>query len=69
MTAIGVAIGIVASLGLTQFLRSILYGVTPQDPVVLAAVTAVLIVVALAACIVPARRAASVDPVIALREE
>lgn len=69
MTAIGIVVGIIASLGLTQFLRSILYGVTPQDPIVLAAVTTVLIVVALAACLVPARRAASVDPVIALREE
>jgi predicted permease len=69
MTAVGIVVGLIASLGLTQFLRSILYGVTPQDPVVLSAVTALLILVALAACLVPARRAASVDPVIALREE
>jgi predicted permease len=69
MTGIGIVIGIVASLGLTQFLSSVLYGVTPQDPAVLIAVTAVLILVALAACLVPARRAASIDPVIALREQ
>jgi putative ABC transport system permease protein len=69
MAAIGLAAGLLASVGLTQFLKSMLYGVTPTDPAVLAGVTAMLAVVALTACLIPARRAASIDPVIALREE
>lgn len=69
MASIGLIAGLLASFGLTQFLRSMLYGVTPTDPAVLAEVTALLAVVALAACLIPARRAASIDPVIALREE
>jgi putative ABC transport system permease protein len=69
LAAIGLLMGVAASLGLTRFLRSILYGVRPSDPFVVATVTVVLVAVALFACYVPAHRAARVDPVIALREE
>lgn len=69
LAAIGLFIGIAASLGLTRFLQSMLYGVMPSDPLVFATVTAVLAAVTLVACYVPAHRAARVDPVIALRED
>jgi predicted permease len=63
----GVVLGLVASLWLTRALRNFLYGVTPHDLVSFAAVAAVLLIVAAAASIVPARRAARVDPVRVLR--
>ncbi|MGA7413629.1 MAG: ABC transporter permease [Bryobacteraceae bacterium] len=69
LVGVGLAVGLVAALGLTQFLKSMLYGVTAFDPGVLASVTALLAAVALAACWLPALRAARVDPVIALREQ
>ena len=69
LVGIGLAVGLVAALGLTQFLKGMLYGVTAFDPRVLASVTALLAAVALAACCLPARRAARVDPMIALREQ
>jgi putative ABC transport system permease protein len=69
LAAIGLLIGVAASLGLTRFLQSMLYGVRPSDPFVLASVILILAVIALLACYIPARRAARVDPVIALREE
>jgi predicted permease len=65
----GAAIGIAGALGLTRFLSSLLYGVQPADPVTLVAVSLLLGCVTLAACFVPARRAASVDPMEALRYE
>jgi hypothetical protein len=67
--AIGVAIGLVASLWLTRGLRSLLFEVTPTDPATLAAVSAFLIGVAAVACWIPARRASRVDPMVALRAE
>jgi putative ABC transport system permease protein len=65
----GVACGLLAAAITTRALRSMLYGVTPFDPVSLAAAPALLGAVALLACLVPARRATAVDPIVALREE
>jgi predicted permease len=69
LAAAGIAIGIVASLGLTRYLSSLLYAVKPADPEVFAAVTAVLALAAAAGCYFPARRATRVDPAVVLREE
>ena len=69
LTGIGVLMGAAAFLGLGGVLRELLYGVAPHDPVTMALCIAVLIGAALTACYLPARRAARVDPVTALREE
>ena len=69
MALIGVAIGLVAALGLTRLMSNQLFGVSAHDPLTFAAVAALLIIVAVAACYIPARRAMRVDPMIALRHE
>lgn len=69
LAAIGVVLGLAASFGLTGLMRGLLFGVKPSDPATFVFVTGALIVVALAACWVPAWRATRVDPVIALRYE
>jgi predicted permease len=69
LALMGAAIGTAASFGVTRFLGSMLYDVKPSDPMTLVGVTALLLVVALAACYIPARRATRVDPLVALRYE
>jgi putative ABC transport system permease protein len=69
LTAIGLAIGIGLSIGFTRLLSNQLFGVTATDPLTLSAVCGVLILVAVAACAVPLRRALRIDPIQALRNE
>ena len=68
-TLAGVAAGVIASFGLLQFLRTLLFGVTPTDPFVLGSVSILLVGVALGASYIPARQAMRVDPVTALRRD
>ncbi len=68
-TAIGVTLGIAGSLFVTRAMESLLFGVSPTDPVTFAGITSVLVLVTLAACWIPARRATRVDPLVALRYE
>jgi len=69
LAAIGTGIGLIASAIAVRLMSSMLYGVRPTDPVAFAVSAALVILVALAACYFPARRAASVDPMQALRSE
>ncbi len=69
VTLVGVGIGLAVSFALTRLMQSLLFGVSPTDPATFAAVAALLLAVAMAACWIPARRAARVDPMIALRYE
>ena len=69
LSLIGLAIGLVAAWGLTRLMESLLFGVTPTDATTFASVSTLLILVVLASCYLPARRATHVDPLIALRNE
>ncbi|MCW5558827.1 MAG: FtsX-like permease family protein, partial [Verrucomicrobiae bacterium] len=69
LAALGVGIGLAGALALTHSLKTLLYGVSPTDPATFAVVAALLLATALLACWLPARRAARVDPVAALRDE
>jgi putative ABC transport system permease protein len=69
LIAAGVFLGAFASYGLTRFLASQIWGVSATDPWTFGAVVALVLVTGLAACWLPSRRAASVDPLVALRYE
>ncbi len=69
LAALGAVVGVAAGYAMTDLMRGLLFSVTPTDPATFIAVPLVLIVVALIACYVPARRAMKVDPLVALRTE
>ena len=67
VTIAGAALGLVAATGLTRWMQGVLFGVTPLDAVSFALAPVVLLPVAVAACLLPARRAGATDPAVALR--
>lgn len=69
LVIIGLAIGLAGALGLTRFLRTLLFETAPTDPITFAGVSILLALVALLACYVPARRASRVDPIAGLRHQ
>ena len=69
LALVGIIVGLVGALGLTRMMSSLLFGVTPTDPFTFFSVLALLLFVALSACLFPARRAMRIDPMIALRAE
>ena len=69
LALVGVCIGVGASLGLARLMSSLLFGVTSHDPLTFGSVASLLILIAIVACYIPARRATKVDPMVALRYE
>jgi ABC-type antimicrobial peptide transport system permease subunit len=69
LAAIGSAVGLIALHWLTELVHGLLYGIGPSDLATLAGATLALLVIAFAACWIPARRATRVDPLVALRYE
>ena len=65
----GVAVGLLLALGAVRLVAHLLYGISPDDPTVFALGAGVLLFAAIVACLAPARRAARVDPLVALRAE
>jgi predicted permease len=68
LVTMGVAIGLAGAAGVSRYLQTLLFDVTPTDPYVFGVVTALLVIVAIVACLIPARRAMTVDPQAALRK-
>jgi putative ABC transport system permease protein len=69
LIAVGIVMGLAVSLALTRFLASQISGVSTSDPVTFSAVVGVVVLAGIGACLFPARRAASVDPLVALRHQ
>jgi len=69
LIGVGIGVGLLASVGLTRYIASEIWGVTPTDPLTFAAVVVAIVAVGAAACLLPARRATQVDPLTALRYE
>jgi ABC-type lipoprotein release transport system permease subunit len=65
----GVVLGLIAAFAVTRVLRSLLVSVTPTDPMTFAGITTLFVIIAVAACWLPARRAAALEPTAALRAE
>jgi putative ABC transport system permease protein len=69
LAAVGLVVGVLGAFAVTRLASSLLFGVKPADPLTFVAVTAFMLVVAFIACLIPARRATRVDPLVALRAE
>jgi putative ABC transport system permease protein len=69
LVGVGTAVGLAGAFALSRFTASLLYGIVPTDPVTFIGVPVILITASLAAVILPARRAARIEPLVALREE
>ena len=69
MVVAGIAVGVAIAAAVTRYLQALLFGITPLDPISFVAAATLLIAVALFACYLPARRAAAIDPMNALRCE
>jgi ABC-type antimicrobial peptide transport system permease subunit len=69
LVLLGLALGIAGALAMTRFLKTMLFGISPTDPMTFGSIAVMLTAVALLACWIPARRATKVDPLVALRHE
>lgn len=69
MSLAGVAVGLAGALALTRWMSSLLFGVSPTDPMTFTLISLILTGVALLACYIPARRASRLDPIVAVRYE